>query len=682
MISRLLVFALTLNVNAYRLHAGASPIEKVLLFLADMKSVSIQEKKDEEVAFVTFQQWCTNTRNAKRKSVEEAEALMEQFSADVAKAKSDANELNEGIMELDNAIEGFKKDQQSATEVRTKERSEYDETHADYSASIDAVERAIFVLSRQDFDRAQAASLLQKVASLRRTPPGAQSVVASLLAADDDIEDPFASQTPGDVGMSVTAPEAHGYEFQSGKVVTMLKKLKDKFDDERTTLDKEELNKKHAYEMVMQKLQDSVERAKSAKARKAKSHGERMEAASAAQGELDETTAMRNADKTYLEDTIASCKVKSEDYEQRQKLRAEERVALDKAIEILSGSAVAGAASKHLPALSQTYVSFGLLRSTAYSPMQSQAAEYLQMRAERCQSRMLSELATKVLEDPFTKVKKMIKDLIVRLMEEATAETEHKGWCDKELGTNKIARESKAEDVDSLAAQVDKLKAEIAKLTQDVADFTTAISELDKSVANATAMRSAEKQKNQATVKDAQEASSAISSAMVILKDFYAKASEATALVQAPEFVQVAEEPFSAPYQGDQESSSIVLNYLEVIASDFARLESDTTLAEEAAAKEYKTFMNEAEVDKAMKNAAVKNTNNLITKREGDLVETQNDLKNTQVELDAALAYYEKLKPDCVNSGVSYEDRVKRREEEIESLKEALKILSGEDIEG
>merc|ERR1719240_953945 len=462
----------------------------------------------------------------------------------------------------------------------------------------------------------------------------------------------------------------------------MLKKLKDKFDDERTTLDKEELNKKHAYEMVMQKLQDSVERAESAKARKAKSYDQKMEAAASAQGELDDTTAMRNADKTYLDDTIAACKVKSEDYEQRQKLRAEERVALDKAIEILSGSAVAGAASKHLPALSQTYVSFGLLRSTAYSPMQSQAAEYLQMRAERCQSRMLSELATKVLEDPFTKVKKMIKDLIVRLMEEATAETEHKGWCDKELGTNKIARESKAEDVDSLAAQVDKLKAEIAKLTQDVADFTTAISELDKSVANATAMRSAEKQKNQATLKDAQEASSAISSAMVILKDFYAKASEATALVQAPEFVQLAEETFSTPYKGDQESSSIVLNYLEVIASDFARLESDTTLAEEAAQKEYKTFMNEAEVDKAMKGAALRNTENLITKREGDLVETQTDLKNTQEELDAALAYYEKLKPSCVESGVSYDDRVKRREEEIESLKEALKILSGEDIEG
>jgi hypothetical protein len=306
--------------------------------------------------------------------------------------------------------------------------------------------------------------------------------------------------------------------------------------------------------------------------------------------------------------------------------------------------------------------------------------DFLQMQAERIQSRMLSELATKVLEDPFAKVKKMIKDLIVRLMEEATQETEHKGWCDKELSVNKIARESKAEDVDSLAAQVDKLKAEIAKLTQEVADFTQAISDLDKSVANATAMRSAEKQKNEATVKDAQEASSAISQAMVILKDFYAQASEATALVQAP--LDDAPATFSEPYQGDQGGSSTVLNYLEVIASDFARLESDTTLAEEAAAKEYKTFINDAEVDKAMKSASVRNTQNLITKRESDLVETTNDLKNTQVELDAALAYYEKLKPSCVSSGVSYDDRVKRREEEIESLKEALKILSGEDIEG
>ena len=32
------------------------------------------------------------------------------------------------------------------------------------------------------------------------------------------------------------------------------------------------------------------------------------------------------------------------------------------------------------------------------------------------------------------------QDLIVRLMEEANQETEHKGWCDTELATNKVGR--------------------------------------------------------------------------------------------------------------------------------------------------------------------------------------------------------------------------------------------------
>ena len=62
-------------------------------------------------------------------------------------------------------------------------------------------------------------------------------------------------------------------------------------------------------------------------------------------------------------------------------------------------------------------------------------------------------------------------------------------------------------------------------------------------------------------------------------------------------------------------------------------------------------------------------------------MEKKEDLDATQKELDAALTYYEKLKPSCVDAGVSYEDRLARRKDEIESLQEALKILNGDDQE-
>merc|ERR1719386_552256 len=100
----------------------------------------------------------------------------------------------------------------------------------------------------------------------------------------------------------------------------------------------------------------------------------------------------------------------------------------------------------------------------------------------------------------------MIKDLIVKLMEEATSETEHKGWCDTELGTNKIMREERTADVNELTAQIEDLTAEIAQLTQDIADLAAAVKELDAAMAKATEDRLASKAKNEQTIKEAKEA--------------------------------------------------------------------------------------------------------------------------------------------------------------------------------
>merc|ERR1719215_1267350 len=168
----------------------------------------------------------------------------------------------------------------------------------------------------------------------------------------------------------------------------------------------------------------------------------------------------------------------------------------------------------------------------------------------------------------------MIKDLIVRLMEEANEEAEHKGWCDTELSTNEQTRKEKTNAVESLHAEIDELEASITKLTEDVTELSKAVSELDAAIAEATEIRQVEKAKNAETIKDAGDAQLAVAQALVVLKESYPKPPESAAFVQNKQ-----PEIFDAPYQGMSASSGGVIGMLEVIESDFARLEADTDTA-------------------------------------------------------------------------------------------------------
>merc|ERR1719421_2717254 len=198
----------------------------------------------------------------------------------------------------------------------------------------------------------------------------------------------------------------------------------------------------------------------------------------------------------------------------------------------MSSDAVAGSGAKHLPGLVQQGTALAQLRSHTMSPVQRAVASFLEDKAQKTNSRILSLISVKVQEDPFKKVTKMIKDMIFKLMEEATEEAEHKGFCDTELTTNKQTRDAETEQAASLKAEIEKLTADIAKLTSEVADLGAEITSIDAAVAKATEERTAEKEKNTATIADAKAGQVAVAQATEVLKAFYEKAAEATALTQ------------------------------------------------------------------------------------------------------------------------------------------------------
>lgn len=134
------------------------------------------------------------------------------------------------------------------------------------------------------------------------------------------------------------------------------------------------------------------------------------------------------------------------------------------------------------------------------------------------------------------------------------------------------------------------------------------------------------------------------------------------------------------PYKGQQAGSGGILGMMEVILSDFARLETETQEAENTAAAAYEKFMNESNEDVAVKETEIEHKSNKKDTAEENIRDLNKNLKLTQTELDKALEYYEKLKAECVDTQLSYEERVRMREEEIQSLQEALQILSGQAI--
>jgi hypothetical protein len=661
-----LVFLLSIvtPVHATTQESAVTPVQKVIQLMNGMMAKGKAEKQAEQVQYAAYKQWCDDTVRQKTAAIEEANEMIEVLKADIEKYTAEAEKLSKQIADSEEDITVWTGDQKAATKVREIEKADYDKTHTDYSESIDALERAMATLKKQSADVKQASfaqmSPLSKLKDFDIIPDEAKRSI-----------DSFLSQAPG---MDYQAPEANAYEFQSSGIIDMLKDLHTKFVEERTKLEAEETESRQYYEMLMSDLDSEIKNAEAGVEKDSDDKAKALKAKASAEGELSDTITVRDEDRKYLEDTTATCEQKAKDFEARQQLRAEELEAIEKAIEIISSNAVSGSAKKHLPTLLQNKgTSYAQLRSNTRNPAQYQAAIFLQDKARQLGSRILDAMATRVTKDPFKKVKKMIKDLIDKLMEEANEEAAHKGWCDTELATNEKTRKKKTDEVDTLKAEIDELTASIAKLGEEIVELSNAIAELDAAVAKSTEMREDEKAKNAETIKDAQEAQTAVAQALTVLKEFYAKASEATAFVQQPEV-------FDEPYKGMGGMAGGVVGMLEVIESDFARVQAETSSAEAEAAKEYEEFMHDSKVDKAGKAKDIEHKTTKKQNEEAAVTEATTDLEGTQKELDAALRYYDKLKPSCVDTGVSYEDRVARRKEEIQSLQEALKILNGDDI--
>merc|ERR1719316_800723 len=281
------------------------------------------------------------------------------------------------------------------------------------------------------------------------------------------------------------------------------------------------------------------------------------------------------------------------------------------------------------------------------------------------------QLASIASSDPFVKIRGLIEDMIAKLLKEAEEEATQKAFCDKEMGASKKSQAQKMATIDKLQARIDGNSAKIAELEDAIKSLEAEVADIDKAQSEATTIRNQEKTDNLAAIKDFRDSANAVVAAMGVLKSFY----EGGALIQTHAVAKRAGRPEFGGAKSD--AASGIISVLEVAESDFTRLLAETETEEDAAADAYAKSTDENKVAKATKTAESKAKSSEIKSLTVQLGHFKEDHASTSTELDAVNAYIDKLRPQCEEKAMSYEEKKAAREAEIAGLKEALEILSG-----
>merc|ERR1719271_1594151 len=126
------------------------------MLLSSMLEKAKKEKHEEQVLFASTRQLCKGDQQATTVAIEEETSTIEGLEAGISKNSADANHFTRQIAVSQKDQDTWSGDIKAATKVREIEQADYENTHKDYSESIEAIEHAVSVMKKQTHDRKQA----------------------------------------------------------------------------------------------------------------------------------------------------------------------------------------------------------------------------------------------------------------------------------------------------------------------------------------------------------------------------------------------------------------------------------------------------------------------------------------------------------------------------------------------
>jgi len=670
---------------AFMASAG-SPVQKVVELLGECKAKVLADVKEETAAMKEYTAYCDDEAKDKGYAIKTATGAIEELKATIESSTATVATCDDEISTLGTVIAGKEKELSEAKAVRKEEHDNFVASEKELVETIDQLGRAAAVLKKGmslaqtrgaqfhvNKQSQEAISALETIVESQWVDAGSRRTLQSFLQSKAQAEE--------DDDLSLDQPQAKqvAYESASGGIVQAVEDMQGKAEDTLSEIRKKEMEASQGFQMVEGGLMNEIGHSKEKLAAASKLKADSEQKLQEANGAMVETDKSKAADESYLATLKSECQARAVEFEEAMKSAKDEVAAISKASTILEEGVTAFIQLKSKTRRASTRFSEEDTDddSDAMADAREKIVSIFKGLSKGKHSFVFNQLASMAASDPFEKIKGLINDMIEKLLKEAQEAATHEAFCNEEMGKTKKSREDKEMKLEKFTSRVDKAESKIAELSQAIKTLSAEVGEIDKATAEATAIRTKEHEEFMKVSKDYKDSAAAVAQAIEVLQSFYSGAS----FVQLKSQTTLKSKSRAKSFEsGNGDAASVIIGVLETAQEDFTSLLAETEATESEAQGAFDKMSTENKIAKASKMAEAKAKESELKGTTSSLEMSKEDQASTGKELDAVLAYLDKLKPECETKEMSYEEKKAAREAEIDGLKSALDILSGKGI--
>jgi hypothetical protein len=240
--------------------AGAKnrPVSKVITLLKDMLKQLEKEAEEDEEVYDQMACWCETNDKEKTKSVADAEARISDLTTKIEELTASSARLNTEIKNLEKEVAENQAALDKATAIRQKQLAEFNGEEKDLLGSISALKSAVTVLSKHN-------SLLQVprshvdgiAASIQNAMQKHAPLLAGVLTHSERKAMSAFVQAPQDY-FDAEPTFKQSYAPQSGEIFGILNQMKETFETNLSSSQKEEMANQKAYEELKAAKEEEI----------------------------------------------------------------------------------------------------------------------------------------------------------------------------------------------------------------------------------------------------------------------------------------------------------------------------------------------------------------------------------------------------------------------------------------